>query len=161
VAFDRPPFDLRASPVLLPIAHTMIALPFFVRTLLPALRALDPLLREAAAVDGASKLRILTSVDLPLLAPTLAAAAVFAFSISLGEFGASLLLSRPDTPTVTVAIYRFLGQPGMLNYGQSMAMSTLLMLLTMVGAMTIEGYTRTDERRSHFRIRHAAQGRRA
>jgi thiamine transport system permease protein len=161
VAFDRPPIDLRTSPLLLPIAHTMIALPFFVRTLLPALRARDPALREAAAVDGASAVRIFASIDVPLLAPTLAAAAVFAFSISLGEFGASLMLSRPDTPTVTVAIARYLGQPGALNYGQAMAMSTLLMLLTMAGALLIEYYTAPDERRPHFRLRHAAQRRRA
>ena len=138
VAFDRPPLDLRASPLLLPIAHTMIALPFFVRTLLPALRTLDPTLREAAAVEGASSSRIFFFVDVPLLAPTLAAAAVFAFSISLGEFGASLLLSRPEFPTVPVAIFRYLGQPGALNYGQAMAMSTILMLMTMAGALLIE-----------------------
>jgi len=138
VAFDWPPLDLRASPLLLPIAHTMIALPFFVRALLPALRALDPALREAAAVEGASNLRAFLAVDAPLLAPTFVAAAVFAFSISLGEFGASLLLSRPEFPTVSMAIYRYLGQPGALNYGQAMAMSTLLMLTTMGGALVIE-----------------------
>ncbi len=144
VAFDRPPLDLRASPLLLPIAHTMIALPFFVRTLLPALRAFDVSLREAAAVEGASAWRIFCSIDMPLLAPTLAAAAVFAFSISLGEFGAALLLARPEFPTVPIAIFRYLGQPGALNYGQAMAMSTLLMLLTMAGALFIE---RLDSRR--------------
>ena len=116
----------------------MIALPFFVRTLLPALRTLDPTLREAASVEGASSSRIFFFVDVPLLAPTLAAAAVFAFSISLGEFGASLLLSRPEFPTVPVAIFRYLGQPGALNYGQAMAMSTILMLMTMAGALLIE-----------------------
>ncbi len=138
VGFDRPPLDLRASPILLPLAHTMIALPFFVRAILPALRALDPQLREAAASEGASGWRIIRSIELPLIAPVLAAGAVFAFSISLGEFGAALLISRPEWPTLPVAIFRFLGQPGALNYGQAMAMSVLLMLVTGAGAWLVE-----------------------
>jgi thiamine transport system permease protein len=137
VAFDAP-VDLRGTPWLLPIAHTMLALPFFVRTLLPALRAIEPQLREAAQVDGASSIAVLRAIDLPLIAPTLAAAAVFAFSISLGEFGASLLISRPDYPTITVAIFRYLGQPGALNYGMAMAMSAILMLVTALGAILTE-----------------------
>lgn len=138
VGFDQPPLDLRGSPLLLPLAHTMIALPFFVRAVLPALRALDPQLREAAASEGASGWRIVRSIELPLMAPVLAAGAVFAFSISVGEFGAALLISRPEWPTLPVAIFRFLGQPGALNYGQAMAMSVLLMLVTAAGAWLVE-----------------------
>jgi thiamine transport system permease protein len=77
-------------------------------------------------------------VDLPLLAPSLAAAAIFAFAVSLGEFGASLLIARPEYPTMPIAIYRFLGQPGALNYGQALAMSSLLMLVTASSAALIE-----------------------
>lgn len=142
VAFDTPLLDLRTSPLLMPIAHTMIALPFFVRALLPALRALDPQLREAAATEGATRWQITRSIDLPLLAPTLAAAALFAFSISMGEFGAALLLSRPEYPTVPVAIFRFLGQPGALNYGQAMAMSTILMLVTATASVLSDRFGR-------------------
>ncbi len=129
---------LRTSPWLLPLAHTMIALPFFIRMLLPALRARDPRLAEAAASDGATGWQIARAIELPLLAPALAAAAVFAFSISLGEFGAALLISRPEYPTLPVAIYRFLSLPGALNYGQAMAMSVILMAVTVAGALLIE-----------------------
>ncbi|MBC8075853.1 MAG: iron ABC transporter permease, partial [Chloroflexales bacterium] len=69
-------------------------------------------------------------VDLPLLMPALLAGAAFAFTVSLGEFGATLLLARPEFPTLPLAIYRFLSQPGALNYGQALALSTLLMLVT-------------------------------
>nr|HRJ44949.1 iron ABC transporter permease [Caldilineaceae bacterium] len=106
--------SLRASLVLIPIAHTLIAAPFVVRTLLPALRSLNPRLREAAAVLGASPFRVWWKVDLPLLRPALIVGAVFAFTISLGEFGATLLISRPDFPTMPVVIYQALGQPGAL-----------------------------------------------
>lgn len=138
VAFDRPPFDLRTSVVLLPAAHTLIALPFVVRAILPAIRSFDPRLREAARGLGAGPLQALRYVDLPLLAPALIAAMIFAFTVSLGEFGASLLIARPEYPTMPIVIYRFLGQPGALNYGQAMAMSTLLMIVTAISAMTIE-----------------------
>ena len=68
---------------------------------------------------------------LPILRRAALTAAIFAFTISLGEFGATLLISRPEYPTIPVAIERFLSQPGGLNYGQAMAMATLLMLLTL------------------------------
>jgi thiamine transport system permease protein len=63
---------------------------------------------------------------------------MFAFTISLGEFGATALVSRPEYPTIPIAIYRFLSQPGGLNYGQAMAMATLLMVLTIAGILLIE-----------------------
>ncbi len=138
VAFDQPPLDLRTSVVLLPIVHTLVALPFFVRAALPAFRALDQRLREAARGLGAGPLQVMRHIDLPLLAPSLTAAAIFAFAVSLGEFGASLLIARPEYPTMPVAIYRFLSQPGALNYGQALAMSSLLMLVTASSAALIE-----------------------
>ncbi|MEP7358994.1 MAG: iron ABC transporter permease, partial [Anaerolineales bacterium] len=54
VALNRPPLDLRASPLLIPLAHTLVALPFVVRSLTPALKSIRPRLRQAAAVLGAS-----------------------------------------------------------------------------------------------------------
>ena len=74
--------------------------------------------------------------------------AVFAFTISMGEFGATLLISRPDFPTMPVVIYRALGQPGLLNYGQGLAMSTLLMLVCAAGLLAIERF-RLEATRSH------------
>ena len=77
-------------------------------------------------------------MDLAIIGRALAVGAVFAFTISLGEFGASVFVARPQTPTMPLAIFRFLGQPGALNYGQAMAMSSLLMLVTAVGFLLIE-----------------------
>ena len=131
---------MRTSLWLTPIAHTLIAFPFVVRTFLPALRSLDPRLRESAAVLGASPLRVWWEVDAPLLAPAALVSAVFAFTISLGEFGATLLISRPDFPTMPMVIYRALGQPGLLNYGQALAMSTLLMAVAAGARLGIEPF---------------------
>jgi thiamine transport system permease protein len=128
--FGRPPLKLLGSPLLIPVAHALLAFPFVVRSLLPALRGLDPRLREAARILGAGSARVLREVDLPLLFPALLVGAVFAFTVSLGEFGATLLIYPPDYPTVPVVIGRLLGRPGAANYGQALALSTILMLIT-------------------------------
>src|SRR5579859_2521716 len=138
VALNRPPLDLRASPVLLPLAHTLVALPFVVRSLAPALRSIRPRLRQAAVVLGASPARVWREVDLPLVGRAVLVAATFAFTISLGEFGATAVIARPESPTVPMAIYRFLSLPGALNYGQALALSTILMLVCTAGILAIE-----------------------
>jgi thiamine transport system permease protein len=140
VALDKPPLNLRASPVLLPLAHTLVAFPFVVRSLLPVLRGIQPSLRQAAAVLGASSWRVWHEVDLPIMSRAILVSVVFAFTISLGEFGATVLIARPQYPTLPVAIYRFLGQPGTANYGQALAMSSLLMLVCAVGFLAIERF---------------------
>ncbi len=138
VALNRPPLDLRASPLLVPLAHTLVALPFVVRSLTPALRSIRPRLRQAASVLGASPARVVARVDLPLVGRALLVAAAFAFTISLGEFGATALIARPEYPTVPLMIYRFLSLPGALNYGQGLALSTILMLVCAAGMLGIE-----------------------
>ena len=138
IAFNRPPLNLRASPILLPLAHTLVAFPFVIRSLLPAWTSIRPQLRQAAAVLGSSPSRVWREIDLPLIGRAAIVAAAFAFTISLGEFGATALLSRPEFPTVPVAIYRYLSQPGALNYGQALALSTILMLFCGGGLLAIE-----------------------
>lgn len=138
VAFGEAPFDLRSSLWLVPLAHAVVALPFVVRLLVPALRSIDPELREAAGVLGASPWAVWREVDLPVVSRALAAAAGFAFAVSLGEFGATVFLSRPERPTLPVAIYRALGRPGEANFGQAMALSVVLMVLTVVVVLGID-----------------------
>jgi thiamine transport system permease protein len=129
---------LIASPFFIPIAHTLIALPFVIRTLQPALASIPERLRQAASTLGASPFRVWQTVDFPILSRATLSAATFAFTVSLGEFGATLLITRPEYPTIPIAISRFLSQPGGLNYGQAMAMATVLMLLTTLSILLIE-----------------------
>jgi thiamine transport system permease protein len=140
LALDEPPLNLRTSPVLVVLAHTLVALPFVVRSVLPALRSIDPRLREAASSLGAAPWRVWMEVDLPIVARAALVGAVFAFTISMGEFGATSLIARPERPTMPVAIYRFLGRPGATNYGQALAMSVLLMLVCTLGFLAIERF---------------------
>ncbi|MFN3741614.1 MAG: ABC transporter permease [Anaerolineales bacterium] len=128
------------SPILIPLAHTLMALPLVIRTLQPALASLPVRLREAALVLGASPWRAWWEVEWPILWRAILVAATFAFTVSVGEFGATLLVARPEFPTLPLAIYRFLSQPGGLNYGQAMAMTTLLMFFTASGLLLIERF---------------------
>jgi len=138
VTFNRPPLALVTSPLLVPLAHTLIALPFVIRSLQPALASIPDRLRQAASSLGASSRHVWFAVDWPIVARATLSAAVFAFTISLGEFGASSLVVRPEYPTLPIAIARFLSQPGGLNYGQAMAMATVLMVVCGIGILLIE-----------------------
>jgi thiamine transport system permease protein len=138
IALDEPPLNLRTSWVLPALAHALVAFPFVIRSLLPAWRAIPGGLREAAACLGASPLLIWRTVDWPILARGLSVGAVFAFVISLGEFGATAFVARPQTPTLPLAIYRYLTHPGTMNYGQALAMSCVLMTVTALGFLVLD-----------------------
>lgn len=138
LVFNRPPIDLRTFPILLPIAHSLVAMPFVIRTMKPAIASIPANIRQAAAVLGASPLRVWREVDLPLISKAVTVSALFSFTISLGEFGATSFLTRPEMPTIPVAIYRYLSQPGAANYGQAMAMATILMLVCTLAVLLIE-----------------------
>ncbi|MGW3987293.1 ABC transporter permease [Streptomyces sp. NPDC004830] len=143
ISLDEPPLDLRSSWILVPLAQALVGVPFVVRTMLPVLRAVDVRLREAASVLGASPWRVWREVDLPIVRRALLIAAGFAFAVSLGEFGATVFIARPDNPTLPVAVARLLGRPGDLNYGQAMALSTILMVVCAVALLVLERL-RTD-----------------
>jgi thiamine transport system permease protein len=139
IALDEP-VDLRASWIIVPIAHSLIAIPFVVRILVPVLRSIDNRLRDAATMLGASPARVWQEIDLPIVRRALLVAAGFAFAISLGEFGATLFIARPDRPTMPVAIFRYLSQAGAANFGAAMAMSTILMFITAAAIFAIERF---------------------
>jgi thiamine transport system permease protein len=129
VALDRP-VDLRASWLLVPLAHALVAVPFVVRSAVPMLRSIRPELREAAAVLGASPRRVWREIDLPITARAVTVGAGFAAAVSLGELGATAFIARPNTVTVPFLIFRLLGRPGEVTLGGAMALSVVLMVVT-------------------------------
>jgi thiamine transport system permease protein len=138
IAFDSAPLDFRAAPWIVPVAQSLVAIPFVVRIVVPTLRSIDPRQREAAALLGASPGRVRREIDLPIVSRGLAVAAGFAFAISLGEFGATVFLARPDHPTLPVAIFRFLGRPGEENVSQAYALAVVLMVVTVVAVLVVD-----------------------
>ncbi len=138
ISLDRPPLDLRDSPLLVPIAQALVALPLVVRTVAPVLAGIDDRQRQAAASLGAPPWRALLTVDLPVVWKPLLAASGFAFAVSLGEFGATAFLARDERPTVPVVIFRLLGHPGEHNYGMALAASVVLALATATVVLVVE-----------------------
>lgn len=138
IAYQHAPHRLSSSFLLVPIAHAVVAIPFVVRAVVPALRSIDPRLRDAATTLGASPRRVWREVDLPITARAFVVAAGFCAAVSLGEFGATLFIARPDWPTVPIAIDRFLARPGQIYVDQALAMSVILMLLTAGVVFAIE-----------------------
>jgi thiamine transport system permease protein len=131
---------LRSSWIMIPLAHSLVAFPFVVRTITPALRSIRSNLREAAQVMGADPSRVWREVDLPILGRAMLIGGAFAFAISLGEFGATAMLARAEMPTLPYAIFRYLSQPGSLNYGQAMALSTVLMFVVALSLVAIDRF---------------------
>ena len=138
ITLGRPPLELRDSPLLIPVAQALVALPLVVRVLVPVLGGIDDRLRQAAATLGASPARALLVVDLPVIWKPLLAAAGFAFACSLGEFGATSFLVRDDRPTLPVVIFRLIGHPGDLNYGMALAGSVVLGATTALVMLVVE-----------------------
>jgi thiamine transport system permease protein len=138
VTLDGPPLDFRGSPWLVPVAQAMVALPLVVRIVVPALRGIDPRQREAAAALGANPLRILGTVDLPVAWRPVLAAAGIAFAVSLGEFGATSFLARPDRPTLPVVVFELLSRPEPESFGTALAAAVVLAALTTAIMVAVE-----------------------
>ena len=138
IALDEPPLNLRSSWLIIPISHSLVALPFVVRSVLPSLRAIPPALGEAAAVLGARPVVKLLTIDAPLAARGIVVGATFAFMVSMGEFGASLFVAQRESVTIPVVIYRLFGDPGLSSYRQALSMSVILMLVCAGGFLVIE-----------------------
>ncbi len=138
ITLNQPPLSMRDSPLLVPIAQALVALPLVVRTIVPVLAGIDDRQRQAAASLGAGPLRTLLVVDLPIVWRPLLAASGFAFAVSLGEFGATSFLARDEHPTVPVVIFRLIGHPGELNYGMALAASVVLAASTALVMLAVE-----------------------
>lgn len=144
LSFDQPPLNLRGSWVVLPILHALVALPFVVRTVLPALRAIPPNMLAAAATLGSGPMTRWWRIERPLTTRAISISALFAFTVSLGEFGASLFVVRPNLPTLPIMIYRLLGQPSRESYGQALALSVILLLLCALAFFFMERLRRAS-----------------
>jgi thiamine transport system permease protein len=138
ITLDHPPLNFRDSPLLVPIAQALVALPLVVRTLVPVLAGVNDRQRQAAASLGAGPLRAFATADLPVVWRPLLAAAGFAFAVSLGEFGATSFLFRDEHPTLPVVIYQLIGRPGSENFGMALAASVVLAAAIAVVVLVVD-----------------------
>lgn len=146
VTFATPPIDWRDQWWLIPVGHSLIGLPFVVRIMLPRARAIHPDQRHAALLLGASPLRAWWESSVRRMAPAIGAAAALSAAVSLGEFGATTLLSRTGNDTLPLAIAGILGRAGDLPRSQGFALATILMAVTTVLVLLAEGATDARDR---------------
>ncbi|MFB6166391.1 MAG: ABC transporter permease [Haloarculaceae archaeon] len=129
-----------AGPLAIVVAHAVIAYPFVTRNVAPALGGLDASYADAARSLGATRLRALLDVELPLIWGALLAGAAFAFAISVGEFDATVILaSDVHSYTMPVALERYVGNRSIgPSLGPATAMGTVLLAVTAASFVVID-----------------------
>lgn len=132
------PLHLVGNPVAIAVGHTVVALPIAVLILVASLRSIDNRLEDAAASLGAGRLTILRQIVLPLAAPGVTAAAVFAFITSFDEFFISQFLSSPTTITLPVRLFNTL----QYNISPTVTAVSALLVVVIVGALGVAVFVR-------------------
>ncbi|MFF1696608.1 ABC transporter permease [Streptomyces sp. NPDC058257] len=105
VAFSKPPMILNGTRWIVILAHTILVTAFAYQSVSAAIVRLDPAYEQAAASLGARPAYVLWKVRLPLLLPSLTAAAGLCFALSMGELSATMMLYPPDWMPLPVRIY--------------------------------------------------------
>jgi putative spermidine/putrescine transport system permease protein len=90
------------------MGHTLVAVPYVLRTTLAVLANFDTRVEEAAASLGASPVRVFFEVTLPLIRPGVIAGGIFAFIVSFDQFPISLFLVLPKGETLPVVLFNYM-----------------------------------------------------
>lgn len=132
------PAAMANSWLVIAAVQALVVVPLVIRIAVPALERVPTGLTAAAMTLGARPRRIFATVQLPIVGRSLAAAAGFAFILSLGEFGATSFLARVDTTTLPVMIGTALNRPGEASLATAMACSVVLVVATAVAVAIVE-----------------------
>lgn len=143
VAFSKPPMLLNGTRWIVILAHTVLVTAFAYQSVAAAVVRLDPMYEQAAASLGARPSYVLFRVKLPLLLPSLNAAAGLCFALSMGELSATMMLYPPDWMPLPVRIFTATDR-GSLFTGSAVAVvlmgTTLLVLLAVSRIRTKASY---------------------
>ena len=131
-------WDIRSNWWIIPIAQAILGIGLVARIVGTALRDVNPEMRNAAKVLGASDAKVWRHIDLPIVSRSLVAGASFSFAIAIGEFGATAFLVRPQRPTIPTTIFNLLGRPGASTYGQAMALCVVLAGITAISISLLD-----------------------
>lgn len=129
------PFSILSRPLIIIIVHSVLAYPFFIRAVAPALGRLERELIESAKLAGANRWNLFWIIELPMIRGSLLAGLAFAFAISMGEMSATIMLVRPGLKTIPIAIYELIGAR---EFGTASAMSILLIFIVGLGFYVID-----------------------
>lgn len=134
-----------ASLPLLVATYALLAYPFITKDILAAWDALPPNYTAAARSMGASPFQTAIHVTAPLLLPSLRRGLTLAAATCVGEFAATLFLSRPEWQTLTTLIYRYLGTAGSDNHDRAMVLTAILMLLAFIVFLLLDSAEKKEK----------------
>ncbi len=142
ITFDTQPFDWRGAQLMLPLAHTLVALPLVMRIISPVLQAIPDSLRQASSVLGASPCQTWLNIDFKIIRRAAISAAAISATVSIGEFGASSFLARRGAETLPVMISRLLSRPGDSLQSQAFALATLLVMFSLAMIFVVDSFAK-------------------
>ncbi len=133
--FHHYTFFMTQGWILIIIAHVMISVPFSIRTIFTAYQQIDVELLNVAATLGVSRLKMFFSVELPLIKQSLIVAILYAFAISIGEFGATSFLARAQYTTLSLGVSKLLSTHSLQLPA---AMASILIGITLICFILIQ-----------------------
>ncbi len=142
LAWMKPPLVLYNTPWIIIVAYVVAFTPFALRNLSGSFRSLDPGLEEAAWLSGASWLRGLKDVLLPLLKPGILTSFILVFLMGMREIPISLMLHTQGTETVGVVLFSFRETIGVEAVS---ALAVIVILITLAGHLIVGRLSRSME----------------
>jgi molybdate transport system permease protein len=133
--------EIAFTPVAVVLAHTFVAAPFYVQAAKAAFSGVDRDLEQAAAVDGATPLRVFQLITVPLTLPALFGGILMTWARALGEFGATIIFAGNfpgRTQTMPLAIY--IGFE--IDLQSALTLSFVLLVLSLTVLLVVRGVLR-------------------
>lgn len=117
--------------VTLVLSHVVFCVPYIFITVKGCLASLDPGLEEAARDLGATPLKVLTTVTLPLAVPAILSGSLLAFAMSMDDFVISFFVNGPETTTLPLKIYSSVkvGVPPHVNALATVMLATVFLIV--------------------------------
>jgi iron(III) transport system permease protein len=142
LSWMKPPLVLYNTPWIIIVAYIVAFTPFAMRNLSGSFRSLDPALEEAAWLSGASWLRGLKDVLLPLLKPGILTSFILVFLMGIREIPISLMLHTQGTETVGVVLFSFRETIGVEAVS---ALAVIVILITLAGHLIVGRLSKSME----------------
>lgn len=127
--------NLPGSYYLIVLAHTFISLPIGIRSINNIYKTVDKSLVEASESLGANRLITFIKIELPLIKGGIITAAVFSFSLSIGEMNASIMLAPAGFVTIPLAIYQLIGS---YNFYGACALGSILLFVCLISFLLMD-----------------------
>ena len=125
------------------LVHMIGGIPYMFRSVAAAFESIDPALEEASRTLGATRLKTILKIYIPLVSPGVLAGSIFTFAWSLNEFVLTLLVGLPNITTLPVQIFHYVGGYYIAPAPAS-ALSVILIIPSVIIVLLLEKYIRVE-----------------